>query len=81
MSEFEVGTFEAQREFDKKRNYVYGLGATMETVQQKETKAILAMAEAIKALTQQLDDATRNLQIANERTAQLEAQLFGGSTK
>ena len=79
--EFQIGTLEAQQEFDRKRNYVYGLGTSMETVQQRETKAILAMGEAIKALTQQLDDANRAIRIANERVAQLEAQLFGGSTK
>ena len=79
--EFQIGTLEAQQEFDRKRNYVYGLGTNMETVQQKETKAILAMGEAIKALSQQLDDANRAVRIANERIAQLEAQLFGGTTK
>ena len=79
--EFSLGTHEAQQEFDRKRNYVYGLGIIMETLQQKETKAILAMGEAIKVLSQQLDDANSNLRKANERIAQLEAQVYGGPTK
>ena len=53
----------------------------MKTISEQETEAVLAMAEAIKALTQQLDDAVRNLRIANERVAQLEAQLYNGTTK
>lgn len=81
MSEFELATHKAQQEFDRKRNYVYGLGNNMETLQQRETKAILAMGEAIKVLSQQLDDANKNLRIATERVAQLEAQVYGGPTK
>jgi hypothetical protein len=81
MSEFKLATHEAQQEFDRKRNYVYGLGNTMETLQQKETKAILAMGEAIKALSQQLNDANNSLRRANERITQLEAQVYGGPTK
>jgi len=79
--EFKLGTHEAQLEFDRKRNYVYGLGNTMETVQEQETKAILAMGEAIKALSQQLNDANNSLRRANERIAQLESQVYGGPTK
>lgn len=79
--EFSLGMHEAQQEFDRKRNYVYGLGNNMETLQQRETKAILAMGEAIKVLSQQLDDANKNLRIATERVAQLEAQVYGGPTK
>ena len=79
--EFKLGTHEAQLEFDRKRNYVYGLGNTMETVQERETKAILAMGEAIKALSQQLNDANNSLRRANERIALLESQLYGGPTK
>jgi len=79
--EFKLGTHEAQQEFDRKRNYVYGLGNIMETIQQQETKAILAMGEAIKALSQQLNDANNSLRIAKERVAQLEAQVYGGPTK
>jgi len=79
--EFKLGTHEAQQEFDRKRNYVYGLGNTMETVQERETKAILAMGEAIKALSQQLNDANNSLRRANERIAQLESQVYGGPTK
>ena len=79
--EFKLGTHKAQQEFDRKRNYVYGLGNTMETVQERETKAILAMGEAIKALSQQLNDANNSLRRANERIAQLESQVYGGPTK
>jgi len=79
--EFKLGTHEAQQEFDRKRNYVYGLGNTMETIQERETKAILAMGEAIKALSQQLNDANNSLRAATERIAQLEAQIYGGPTK
>jgi hypothetical protein len=79
--EFKLGTHEAQQEFDRKRNYVYGLGNIMETIQERETKAILAMGEAIKALSQQLNDANNSLRIAKERVAQLEAQVYGGPTK
>jgi len=79
--EFKLGTHEAQLEFDRKRNYVYGLGNTMETVQERETKAILAMGEAIKALSQQLNDANNSLRRANERIALLESQVYGGPTK
>lgn len=82
--EFELGTHQAQLEFDRRRNYIYTNclpGENMETLQQRETKAILAMGEAIKVLSQQLDDANRSLQAANERIAQLEAQVYGGPTK
>ncbi len=79
--EFKLGTHEAQLEFDRNRNYVYGLGNTMETIQERETKAILAMGEAIKALSQQLNDAINSLRRANERIAQLESQVYGGPTK
>jgi len=81
IEEYKIATHEAQQEFDRKRNYVYGLGNTMETVQQRETKAILAMGEAIKALSQQLNDANNSLRRANERIAQLESQVYGGPTK
>ena len=53
----------------------------METIEQRETKAILSMAEAINALTQQLSDANHQLQLANESIAQLEIIAYGGSTK
>ena len=53
----------------------------METTEQRETKAILSMAEAIDALTQQLSDANHQLQLANERIGQLESIAYGGSTK
>ena len=79
--EFKLVSHEAQQEFDRKRNYVYQFGDTMETVQQRETKAILSMGEAIKALSQQLNDANNALRRANERVAQLEAQIYGGPTK
>ena len=46
----------------------------MKTKQQLETEAFLAMAEAMKALELQLA-------IAQERIRQLEAQIYGGSTK
>ena len=64
----------------------------METIEQKETgeyirqrqqeewlynhKATLSMAEAINALSQQLNDATRQLQLANERVAELESIVY-----
>jgi len=48
----------------------------METIEQRETKAILSMAEAINALNQQLSDATRQLQLANERVAELESIVY-----
>jgi hypothetical protein len=82
--EFKIGTHEAQLEFDRKRNYIYNNclpGESMETIQQRETKAILSMGEAIKALSQQLNDANNALRRANERVAQLEAQIYGGPTK
>ncbi len=44
----------------------------METIQQKETKVILSMAEAINALNQQLGDANHQLHLAEERVTQLE---------
>jgi len=82
--EFKIGTHEAQLEFDRKRNYIYNNclpGESMETIQQRETKAILSMGEAIKALSQQLNDANNSLRVATERIAQLEAQIYGGPTK
>ena len=48
----------------------------METMEQKETKAILSMAEAINALSQQLNDANHQLQLANERVAELESIVY-----
>jgi len=84
IGEFKLASHEAQQEFDRKRNYIYTNclpGESMETLQQRETKAILAMGEAIKVLSQQLDDANRCLRAANERIAQLEAQVYGGPTK
>lgn len=48
----------------------------METIDQMETKAILSMAESINALSQQLNDATRQLQLANERVAELESIVY-----
>lgn len=53
----------------------------MKTLQEQQTQAILHMAEAIKALEQQLADAHMQLKQANERVAQLEAQVYGGTTK
>jgi hypothetical protein len=46
----------------------------MKTLKEQETEAFLAMAEAMKALEQQLA-------IANERIRQLEAQVYNGTTK
>lgn len=46
----------------------------MKTLQQQETEAFLAMAEALKAMELQLA-------IAQERIRVLEAQVYGGSTK
>ena len=48
----------------------------METIDQMETKAILSMAESINALSQQLSDANRQLQLANERVAELESMFY-----
>jgi len=45
-----------------------------ETLQQVETKAILELFEAMKALEQQLS-------IANARIRELESQIYGGSVK
>ena len=53
----------------------------MKTLQELETQAILHMAEAVKALEQQLSDAQAKLTAAHERIAQLEAQVYGGSTQ
>ena len=44
----------------------------MDTIEQRETKAILSMAEAINALTQQLSDANHQLRLAEGRVTQLE---------
>ena len=46
----------------------------MKTLNEKQTEAFLAMAEAMKALELQLA-------IAQERIRVLEAQVYGGSTK
>ena len=46
----------------------------MKTKSQQETEAFLAMAEAMKALELQLA-------IAQQRIRDLEAQVYGGSTK
>lgn len=46
----------------------------MNTLQQQETQAFLAMAEAMKALELQLA-------IAQERIRVLEAQVYGGTTQ
>ena len=81
IEEYRIISHEAQQEFDRKRNYPYQYGSNMETVQERETKAILAMGEAIKALNQQLSDANRSLRIANDRIAQLESEVYGGPTK
>jgi len=76
IGEFKIVSHEEQQRFEEKRNYKY-----METLQEQETKAILAMGEAIKALNQQLSDANRSLRIANDRIAQLESEVYGGPTK
>ena len=73
---YELGTHEDQQAFEKRRNRLTGM-----MIKEMETKAFLQMAEGMKALEQQLDDANRNLRIANERVAQLEAQIYGGNTK
>jgi len=46
----------------------------MKTLTELQTQAVLDMAEAVKALELQLA-------IAQERIRQLEAQIYGGSTK
>ena len=46
----------------------------MKTLSELQTQAVLDMAEAVKALELQLA-------IAQERIRQLEAQIYGGSTK
>jgi hypothetical protein len=46
----------------------------MKTLQEQETEAFLAMAKTIKLLEQQLT-------AANDRIRQLEAQVYGGTTK
>lgn len=46
----------------------------METISEKETKAILAMGEKIKELEKQLKE-------AYERIRTLESQVYGGSTQ
>ena len=46
-----------------------------ETVGEQETKAILAMAEAVKALEQQLADANKQLADAHKRIKDLEDLL------
>jgi len=46
----------------------------MKTLKEQETTAFLAMAEAMKLLEQQLA-------AANDRIRQLEAQVYGGTTK
>jgi hypothetical protein len=45
-----------------------------ETLEELRTKAILEMAEGMKALEQQLA-------AANQRIAYLESQVYGGTTK
>ena len=46
----------------------------MKTLSELQTQAVLDMAEAVKALELQLA-------IAQERIRQLEAQIYGGTTK
>jgi hypothetical protein len=53
----------------------------METLQQQETRAFLELIEAMKAMEIQLGLANHQLAMANIRIGQLEAQLYGGSTK
>ncbi len=53
----------------------------MKTLQEQQTEAILHMAEAMKELDIQLALANHQLALANERVSQLEAQVYGGSTK
>ena len=50
------------------------LQASRDTLQQVETKAILELFEAMKALELQLS-------IANARIRELESQIYGGSVK
>ena len=53
----------------------------MKTLQQQETEAFLQLVEGMKAMEIQLALATQQLNVANERVRQLEAQVHGGSTK
>jgi allophanate hydrolase subunit 1 len=53
----------------------------MDTLQQQETQAFLDLAEAMRAMEIQLRIANIATQVANERIRQLEAQIYGGSTK
>lgn len=46
----------------------------MKTLHEQQTRAVLEMAEAMRSLQQQLAQ-------ANERIRQLEAQVYGGTTK
>jgi hemerythrin-like domain-containing protein len=60
----------------------------MKTLREQETEAILQMSathdlqrEVIFRLQEEIDALQRSLQQANSRVRELEAQVFGGSTK
>lgn len=53
----------------------------MKTIQEQETQAFLELIEAMKSMEIQLALANHQLTMANERVRQLEAQVYGGSTK
>ena len=52
----------------------------MKTLEQQQTEAILHMAEAMKELDIQLNLANHQLAMAQQRIADLEAQVYGGAT-
>ena len=53
----------------------------MDTLQQQETRAFLELVEAMKALEIQLGLANHQLAMARDRIAQLEAEVYGGTTQ
>jgi hypothetical protein len=53
----------------------------MKTIQEQETAAFLGIIEAMKAMEIKLAIAEQQLLYTRERVAQLEAQVYGGSTQ
>jgi hypothetical protein len=53
----------------------------METLAQQETKAFLELIEVMKKLEIDLSIANHQLAMARDRIAQLEAEVYGGTTQ
>lgn len=57
------------------------IGNNMDTLQQIETRAFLELIEVMKKLEIDLGIANHQLEMARDRIAQLESEVYGGTTQ